>query len=149
MRARGGFTLVELLVVLALAGTLAALVPLAYERLRESAQYRDAVRAVLTDIRQARSRAQSEGREVRFGVDLARRTYGLEGRPPRSLPQPLRLRATVASIEVTQDQAMSIRFLPDGGATGGSIDIVRPGGAGTRLTVDWLSGAVTQAKIQQ
>jgi general secretion pathway protein H len=149
VRARRGFTLVELLVVLALLGMLVTVVPLAFERLRESAQYRDAVRAVLTDIRQARSRAQSEGREVRFGVDLARRTYGLEGRPARVLPEPLQLRATVASVEIAADRSMAIRFLPGGGATGGSIDILRPGGAGTRLTVDWLSGAVSQAQIQQ
>lgn len=149
MRARRGFTLVELLVVLALVGMLVTLVPLAFERLRESAQYRDAVRAVLTDIRQARSRAQSEGREIRFGMDLARRTYGLEGQPPRVLPEPLQLRATVASVEIARDRSMSIRFLPGGGATGGSIDILRPGGAGTRLTVDWLSGTVSQAQLQQ
>jgi len=149
VRARRGFTLVELLVVLALVGMLVTLVPLAFQRLRESAQYRDAVRAVLTDIRQARSRAQSEGREIRFGVDLRSRTYGLEGRPPRVLPEPLQLRATVANIEITPDRSMSIRFLPGGGATGGSIDIVRPSGAGTRLTVDWLSGAVAQVQLQQ
>lgn len=149
MRARRGFTLVELLVVLALVGMLVTLVPLAFERLKESAQYRDAVRAVLTDIRQARARAQSEGREISFGVDLARRTYGLEGRPPRVLPEPLQLRATVASIEIAPDRSMAIRFLPGGGATGGSIDILRRGGAGTRLTVDWLSGAVSQAQVQQ
>ncbi|MEP6823834.1 MAG: GspH/FimT family pseudopilin [Ramlibacter sp.] len=128
---------------------LMTLVPLAFERLRESAQYRDAVRAVLTDVRQARSRAQSEGREIRFAVNLARRTYGLEGRPPRVLPEPLQLRATVANIDIAPDRAMSIRFLPGGGATGGSIDILRPGGGGTRLTVDWLSGAVSQAQLQQ
>lgn len=86
---------------------------------------------------------------MRFRVDLAGRSYGLEGRPLRVLPQPLQLRATVASIEVAPDRAMSIRFLPSGGATGGSIDILRPGGAGTRLTVDWLSGAVSQAPLQQ
>ena len=32
-------------------------------------------------------------------------------------------------------------FLPEGGATGGSVDILRPAGSGARLQVDWLSGA--------
>jgi general secretion pathway protein H len=149
VRADRGFTLVELLVVLAVVGILAAMVPLAFERMRESAQYRDTVRAVLTDIRQARHRAVSEGREVRFGVDLLQRSYGMEGRPLRLLPEPLRLRATVADVEVSADQQAAIRFLPDGGATGGSIEVLRPSGAGTRLTVDWLSGGVTQTPVRQ
>ena len=150
MRAKQrGFTLVELLVVFALVALLAALVPLAFERLRESAQYRDAVRSLLSDIRQARYRALSEGREVRFSVDLAQRSYGVEGRAFKLLPQPLRLQATVADIELSADRKAAIRFLPSGGATGGSIDIVRPGGSGVRLTVDWLSGGVVQSPIAQ
>lgn len=148
MREQRGFTLLELLVVLAIIALLSAMVPLAFERVRESAQYRDAVRGVLSDMRQARYRALSEGREVRFRVDLAHRTYGLEGRPPTSLPEPLRLRTTIADIEL-KDQAAAIRFLPSGGATGGTIEILRPGGGGVRLTVDWLSGGVTQSLIRQ
>ena len=149
MRAQRGFTLIELLVVFAMVALLTALVPLAYERLRESAQYRDAVRGVLSDMRQARYRALSEGKDVRFQVDLAHRSYGMEGRPPRSLPEPLRLRTTVADIELGADQTAGIRFLPSGGATGGTVEILRPGGAGVRLTVDWLSGAVTQSPVRQ
>ena len=148
MRQRG-FTLVELLVVFAMVALLVSLVPVAYERLRESAQYRDTVRGVLAGIRQARYRAVSEGREVRFGIDLAGRRYGVEGRPQKSLPESLRLRTTVAGIEMGPDKSASIRFLPSGGATGGTVEILRPSGAGVRLTVDWLSGAVTQSAVVQ
>jgi len=149
VRVQRGFTLIELLVVLAMVALLTAIVPLAFERLRESAQYRDAVRSVLSDMRQARYRALSEGRDVRFRVDLAHRSYGIEGRPPKSLPEPLRLRTTVADIELKADQTAGILFLPSGGATGGTIEILRPGGAGVRLTVDWLSGAVSQSPVLQ
>ncbi len=144
-----GFTLIELLVVLAMVALLTTMVPLAFERVRESAQYRDTVRGVLSDMRQARYRAISEGRNVRFRVDLAHRSYGIEGRPSRSVPQPLSLRSTVADIEANADQTAGILFLPSGGATGGTIEILRPGGAGARLTVDWLSGAVTQSPVWQ
>ena len=149
MRTERGFTLVELLVVFAMVALLAALVPLAFDRLRESAQYRDTVRGMLTDIRQARYRALAEGHEVRFRVDLAGRNYGVEGRPSRKVPESLRLRATVADIELTAAQGAGILFLPSGGATGGSIEIIRPSGAGVRLTVDWLSGSVAQSPIAQ
>ena len=149
MRTERGFTLVELLVVFAMVALLTALVPLAFERLRESAQYRDTVRGMLSDIRQARYRALAEGREVRFRVDLTERQFGLEGSPARNVPEPLKLRATVADIELTSGRSAGILFLPSGGATGGTIEIVRPSGAGVRLTVDWLSGAVAQSPISQ
>lgn len=149
MRLERGFTLVELLVVFAMVALMAALVPLAFDRLRESAQYRDTVRGMLSDIRQARYRALAEGREVRFRVDVAERNYGLEGRTPRKVPEPLRLRATVADIELSSARGAGILFLPSGGATGGTIEILRPSGAGVRLTVDWLSGSVAQSPLAQ
>lgn len=121
-----------------------ALVPIAYDRLRESAQYRQTLRSILTDMRTARTRAVSEGTEVRFKVDLAQRMYGIDGRAMQNVPKSLELKATVASIEMAQGDVAAIRFLPTGGATGGSIDVVRPSGAGVRLSVDWLSGHVSQ-----
>ena len=149
MRVERGFTLVELLVVFAMVALMISVVPLAFERLRESAQYRDTVRGMLSDMRQARYRALAEGREVRFQVDLAQRNYSVEGREAKSVPESLQLRATVANIEVTAAQTAGILFLPSGGATGGTIEIVRPSGAGVRLTVDWLSGGVAQSPVLQ
>lgn len=123
-------------------------VPVSLDRLREAAQYRDTVRTVITDLRQARQRAAAEGAERRFTVDLARRRFGVEGRPEHELPQPLEMQVVVAGIEWSAGQTGSIRFLPQGGATGGTVAIVRPGGAGTRITVDWLTGAVIQSAIE-
>lgn len=147
MRHLRGFTLVELLVVFALMALMVGIVPPAYDRLREGSQYRDAVRGVVSDLRQARMRALTEGREVRMLVDLAGRSYGVEGATPRQLPQKVELRATVAGIEMAADGQAAIRFLPTGGATGGTLELRRASGGGVRLTVDWLSGAVLQAPV--
>jgi general secretion pathway protein H len=57
------------------------------------------------------------------------------------------VRATVAGTELSAQQEAAIRFLPDGGATGGSIDILRASGQGVRLRVDWLSGRITQEAL--
>lgn len=135
-----GFTLVELLVVFAIAALLMGLAPMAFERMRESVQYRDALRSVLSDMRQGKAQALANGTEVRFKVDAAQGLYGLEGTTPRTLPSPLKFRITVAQVELAAGQVTAISFLPEGGATGGSIDIVRPAGNGGRVQVDWLSG---------
>ena len=141
-RARG-FTLIELLVVFAILALLLGLAPVAFDRLRDGAQYRDTVRNMTSQLRTARYRSVAEGREIVFTLDMNRRAFGLDGAAWRPVPEALRLRAIVAGSEVQGSGSAAIRFLPSGGATGGSIEILRPNG-GTRLRVDWLSGRVTQ-----
>ena len=146
-RRAAGFTLIELLVVFALLALIVGLVPIAFNRLHESAQYRDTVRAVLTDLRAARALAQSSGSEVRFAVNLPARSFGVEGAAPQHVPEPLQLRAVMAADETGADGSLAIRFLPRGGASGGSVDLIRPSGSGVRLRVDWFSGRVEQEPI--
>ncbi len=143
-----GFTLVELLVVLGIAGMLVALAPVAFDRMREGAQYRDVVRRVNADLRQARQQAVATGREARFWMDFEQRAFGVAGRTPFVLPESIELDATVAGIELVGQKSASIRFLPEGGATGGTVEIVRKSGGGSRITVDWLSGRLSQQAVQ-
>lgn len=142
-----GFTLVELLVAFAILALVVGLAPTAFERMREGAQYRDVVRTMFAQLRTARTVAVTDGREVRFVVDFTSRRYGVEGKSLKPLPDTVQLRATVADRELDARGQASIRFLPSGGATGGSIEILRAPGVGTRLRVDWLSGRVTQEAL--
>lgn len=138
-----GFTMFELLVVLALAALLVGLVPPAFNRMQESAQYRDVVRTMRADLLAARQQAAVAGRSVVFTVDLTNRQFGIDGRPRRALPQPLALRVTAADTERAVDGVLGIRFFPGGGSTGGSIEVLRPTGEGAQLRTDWLDGRVT------
>lgn len=142
-----GFTLVELLVVFAIGALLVGLAPMAFGKLRESSQYRDTLRTLVADLRQARQQALSRGAHVRFQMDLSRREFGIQGEKRRQVPQPLQVRAIVGSAELSSTQVAGVLFLPDGGATGGSFDVLRPSGVGTRVRVDWLSGKVEQEPI--
>jgi general secretion pathway protein H len=140
-----GFTLIELLVVLAIGALLAGLVPSAFDRLREVSQYRDTVRAMVLDLRQARQQALTLGQFVAFEVNLSDRQFGIEGRTKKPLPAFLEVKTTVGSQgEPGNNLPAVIGFLPDGGSTGGTIELVRQSGAGVRIRVDWLFGKVTQ-----
>ena len=140
-----GFTLIELLVVLAIGATLVALVPPAFDRLREVSQYRDTVRALVTDLRQARQQAQAYGQTVVFRVNLAERQFGIEGRPFKTIPPSLEVKTTVGQgVGQEANPSPAIAFMPEGGSTGGTVELVRQSGAGVNIKVDWLFGHVTQ-----
>lgn len=143
MQRERGFTLIELLVVFGILALLMGLAPVAFDRMRDSSEYRTTVRTMLGQMRSARYRAVTEGREVRFSVNLGERNYGVDEDVRRTLPESLGIRAVVAGSELTGRGEASIRFLPSGGATGGSVEVLRASGGGTRLRVDWLSGRTT------
>ncbi len=144
-----GFTLIELLVVLAIGALLVSLAPVAYNKYRESAQYSTALRTIAADLRQARQNAMTRGAPVVFFVDLVQRKYGITGDTSHDLPESLQIKVTVGIKQPEEVRIAFIEFLPDGGATGGSIEVLRASGAGTRLRVDWLSGQVTQERLLQ
>ncbi|WP_162273499.1 GspH/FimT family pseudopilin [Ectothiorhodospira magna] len=146
-RVHRGFTLVELLVALAVMGLMVALVPMAYDRLRETTDYQGAVRALATEMRLARNLAMQSGQSQALTIDLHQRHIQLADRQPLSIPRRLQVEAEFARIEQTADRVGAIRFYPDGSSTGGSVSLIRPAGNGTRLRVDWLLGRVTQEPV--
>ena len=140
-----GFTLIELLVVIAIAALLIAVVPTAMDKLREASQYRDTVRAMVLDLRHAHQLATAYGKPVVFQVDLAQRQFGIAGQAVKEIPASLEVKTTVGGSDSSQsDQPASITFLPQGGSTGGTVELVRQSGAGVRIRVDWLMGQTTQ-----
>ena len=140
-----GFTLIELLVVLAIGSLLVALVPPTFDRLRDVSQYRDTVRTIVVDLKQARQQALAYGQVVTFRVDLSERQFGIVGRPFKTLPSSLEVKTTVGNNESPDNsQQASITFMPEGGSSGGTVELVRQSGAGVRIRVDWLFGQITQ-----
>ncbi len=107
----------------------------------QSLQYRSAVRETIGLLNSARYAAVAQGASrdvlispvdgvVSFGDERAEFADNVE-------------LAAHSAKEVNRDGLGVIRFYPDGGASGGGIDISRAGGRSVRIAVDWLVGRVT------
>ena len=136
------------MVVFAILALIVGVIPAAFDRMREAAQYRNTVRTMLSDMRTARQQSLAGRGDARFTVNLQQKTYGINGGTVRELPDAVQVKVTVAGAEMHSGSA-SIRFLSSGGATGGSVDVLRNDSGGVRLRVDWLSGRITQEPLSQ
>ncbi|MFA5627723.1 MAG: GspH/FimT family pseudopilin [Thiohalomonadaceae bacterium] len=143
---QSGFTLVELIVALAIMGVLLVAAPLAFMQVRPTLQYHSTVRELTTALAAARHQASMTGQAVPFVIDLKERRYGVGEKLDHKLPDELRIDVIIANSEVRDGLGM-IRYYPSGGATGGSLDLRRPSGEGVRLRVDWLLGRTTQEEL--
>lgn len=140
-RARG-FTMLEMLVAITIVGLLLAVTVPASARFYESIQYRQAVRDVITALASARYRAINTGRAQDVTVDPRGNRLGTNGEVT-SLPKGFEVAVHSAS-ELNSESLGVIRFYPEGGSSGGGIDLQREDGSGVRISVDWLVGRVSQ-----
>jgi len=137
-----GFTLLELMVTLAIVAFALTLLPPMFSAGRSSTELRAATRDIVNGLRQARSNAIAGNRESTFTLNLAERSYTIGA---RGAVQPIGggidLELLTARSELSGGRAGQIRFYPDGGSSGGEIRISRNATA-YLVTVDWLTGAV-------
>jgi general secretion pathway protein H len=141
MRARG-FTLLELLVVMAVIGLVLALMPGFLFRDQPAIDLENAARAVADGLRQTRSRAMLENRAQTFALDVASRRFRPgDGQPLRQLDRAIALSLLTARSEAIGDVIGRIRFFPDGSATGGRVRLALEGHE-AEVRIDWLTGDV-------
>jgi general secretion pathway protein H len=126
-RHRGGFTLIEMIVVIAVMGMIAGLV-LVRQPWHSAGLTLDATeRTFISALRLARSRAIAQDRVVAVITGAA--GFSVDGAPPVPLPQ---------------HEAMSdtrFVFLPDGGSSGATVIL----GSRTKriaVTINWLNGRI-------
>jgi general secretion pathway protein H len=137
-----GFTMLELLIAMAIAALVLAVSVSSTARFYQSMQYREAVRDVISLLSSARYKAIQSGRtqDVRVNPETNEIQLGDER---RELPEAMTIAVHSAS-ELNQPEVGVLRFYPEGGSSGGGIDIESPTGAGVKITVDWLVGRVSQ-----
>lgn len=141
MRARG-FTLFEMVAVLAVLALVLALVPPLLGGSRAKAELLASARAVAAGLRDTRSLAMAQDRSEVFALDVAAGSFRAAGKQaPRALPQGVRVSLLTTTGERISDTAAGIRFFPDGSSTGGRVSLVRDGRA-VEVAVDWLTGRI-------
>ena len=142
-----GFTLVEMLVVLVIATIVLALVGTSISRSISGAEMRSAARKMAASLRYTRTRAILDKEETVFLVDTENRSYLAPKREVVELPEGMELSLMTARSELTSEAVGGIRFFPDGGSTGGFVEL-EANKRIYRINVAWLTGEASMQKME-
>lgn len=108
LRASQGFTLIEMVIVLAIVTILAAVAVPSMIGMRDNLRYRDAGRQIASALRQARSLAVSSNQTVNVVINTANRTYQVGNTTYPALP---------SSVIIATSEPTTFTFSPNGSAT--------------------------------
>ena len=139
-----GFTMIELIAAITIGAMMHALAVPASVKMYDTMQYRRAVKDAVTMLASARYKARDRGRAQDVRIKPDEREIQLND-ATETLPGNLTVAVTSAR-ELNQQGVGVIRFYPEGGSSGGGIDIERENGSGVRISVDWLIGRVFQER---
>ena len=130
-----GYTLMELLVVLAIMALFAAMAPALFSSARPGFEAEAAARFVVHDLAAARQMAIAHGGEERVVLDFAARRYEI-------LPDGIH-RALSKNLSLAyRGTGGEIDFFADGSSNGGAI-VVGEGASRHGILVDWPSGRIS------
>lgn len=145
----GGFTLLELIVVLCLAGMLAALVAPSFSGTLESARLRAGAAEMRATLSFARTLSASQSRTRTVAIDPRTGEYGVSGESGRRLPEGIRIESLrVGGADAAAGRAAgeaapaNVDFFPDGTAEETEVVLSSAGGGRLRVVVDPLTGMV-------
>lgn len=148
-----GFTLLELLVVLTIAGLLVALVPPLYSKAVPGAILKTASLDFAMSLREARSRAISANKAMQVTLFADPPSYAVGNTSAAALPDGIFITAydyfattpgSAADRHVLTEDKIVTHFYPDGSSTGATF-AVNNGITAYRISVSWLTGTITMS----
>lgn len=150
-----GFTLMELLVVLVIAGLAVSMVGPAFQRMLPGLGLEAETRTLAAMLRHARSQAILSGAQVSISADADSGGLRLSYRtapyiPPRGLQVDLEGGPGPGSDGA--EGGAQILFYPRGDSSGGSIILklkLEDGEKNSVIVVDWLSGRVERSSVEE
>lgn len=139
-----GFTLLEMMVTLAIAAILLSVVVPSLSGSRDHAALMAAARGVADGFRLAQSRAINADRPTAFIIDVDKRRFREAGSgwSALALPTGTRFALFTARKEILDSRSGRILFYPDGSSSGGGVGLDH-GDDRIEVLVDWLTGEVS------
>lgn len=139
---QAGFTLVEVLVVLAMIALAAAVAMPQALGSRQRLALEAAAIDIASEMKSARAAAIRTNTEQTLTIDTVSRRYTRDGwTEARPLPGQFTVALDTIRTEQTGSAAGRIRFYPDGSATGGRV-ILSSGPRRAVVAIDWLTGGL-------
>jgi general secretion pathway protein H len=142
-----GFTLVEVMVVMVIIALIMGMVATSLSSSVSAAEARAATRKLVASLRYTRARAIIDKSEHVFQVNTENRSYQAPGRKQVNLPEGVEVTITTARSEITAEDVAGIRFFPDGGSTGGHIELL-VNEREYRVNVAWLTGETMMERAE-
>lgn len=137
-----GFTLVEIVVVIALIGLIFAVISVSIGSGLDGAKVRAASRDLAAALRYTRTQAIVKRESQALILDVDARSYTAPGKSAVQLPKQMTMKMLTAASEQVDEGVGRIRFFADGSSTGGHIDLLREK-AVWGIDIAWLTGEVT------
>lgn len=142
----GGYSLLEVMLVLAILATLASIVPMLVRKASPELQLRAEMDMLMRSLVLARSEARLEGHPAKIGIDGDNQGYGYGGGQVR-LPDGVEITVEGPEEFSGATVADSVIFYPRGGSSGGRLTLQFKGHM-RAVSVDWLTSAIRRTDAQ-
>ena len=142
LKTASGFTLLEIMVVMVIAGLMIALVPPLFSSAVSGTKLKGSVRDLAMVLRETRSKAIIHNTEQLVHLDLKEPRYRVGNGKIQALPENVDMAVEVvtgARIEETAQHVL--RFFPDGSSSGELITL-RGSNRTYHLQLNWLTGSI-------